>query len=277
MLILADALQKAWKGKDVYDLLGRLEGKVYREKEGRRTFRFEADGKGYFAKVYMGIGWKGLLASLLKFRKPIVSAENEWRAIGMLPKIGVETMRLVGYGKRGRHPAYMQSFVITEELQPTISLEDFCRDWVESPPPVKLKRAFIERVAQIARALHTNGIFHRDFYLCHFLADTSDKNLADGTDIPRLYLIDLHRVEQRRRIPRRWQIKDVAGLYFSSMDIGLTRRDLLRFIESYRQRPWRIVLREEGRFWKQVERRGHAGYREFKRKAPLSIGRPFPS
>jgi heptose I phosphotransferase len=81
-------------------------------------------------------------------------------------------------------------------------------------------------------------------------------------------LIDLHRVEQRRRIKRRWRLKDVAGLYFSSMDIGLTRRDYLRFIQAYSQCPWRKAILEEARFWKQVERRGHAGYREFQRKYP---------
>ena len=277
MLNLSDTLQKAWAGKDIYDVLSTLEGQVFREKEGRRTFRFELEGRGYFAKVFMGIGWKALLACLLKFRKPILGAENEWRAIQTLPGIGIPTMRLAGYGKRGRHPAYRQSFVITEELHPTISLEDLCRDWRTQPPPPKLKRVLIERVAQIARALHTNGIVHRDLYLCHFLLDASGAIDTGNSEAPRLYLIDLHRVEQHRRMKRRWRIKDVAGLYFSSMDIGLTQRDLLRFIQVYHQRPWRQVLREKGRFWEKVTHRAQAGYREYQRKAPLFIGKPRAS
>ena len=277
MLKLSDTLQKAWEGKDIYHLLSNLEGQVYREKEGRRTFRFEIDGKSYFAKVYMGIGWKALLTSLFKFRRPVIGAENEWRAIEALPGIGIETMRLVGYGKQGRHPAYRRSFVITEELKPTISLEDFCREWRTNPPPVKFKRALIERVAQIARALHANGMVHRDLYLCHFLLDTSRSGDVFEETAPRLFLIDLHRVERRRHLKRRWRIKDVAGLYFSSMDIGLTRRDLLRFIQSYRNRPWRKVLCEEKRFWQQVARRGQDSYCEYQRKAPLCIGKPSPS
>jgi len=274
MLKLAAHLQKAWNGQDIYEVLAHMEGQVYREKEGRRTFRFELNGQGYFAKVYMGIGWSALLACLLKFRKPIISAENEWRAIEILPHIGIETMRLAGCGKQGRHPAYQRSFIITEELHPTISLEDLCRDWKGQPPSPKLKRALIARVAQIARALHANGIVHRDLYLCHFLLDRSGDCDTNGSVAPRLYLIDLHRVERHRRMKRRWRIKDVAGLYFSSMDIGLTRRDLLRFIQIYRQRPWRQVLLEEGRFWNQVARRARAGYREYQRKAHLFIGKP---
>lgn len=266
MLKLDDTFQRAWQGKDIYHLLMNLEGEVYREKEGRRTFRFELNGRSYFAKVFMGIGWKALLACLLKFRKPIASAENEWRAIETLPQIGIATMRLVGYGKRGRHPAHKQSFLITEELKPTVSLEDYCRFWKTRPPAPGLKRALIKRVAQIARALHANGIVHRDLYLCHFLMDTAHDASGHDDAVPRLYLIDLHRAEQRRSLGRRWRIKDVAGLYFSSMDTGLTLRDHLRFIEVYSQRPWRKALLEEAVFWKMVKRRGDASYGEFRRK-----------
>jgi heptose I phosphotransferase len=268
MLNLAETFRTAWKGKDIYDLLFKLEGQVYREKEGRRTFRFEMGGQSYFAKVFMGIGWRALLSCLLKFRKPIISAENEWRAIKKLEQLGIDTMHLVGHGKRGYNPAKMQSFIITEELKPTISLEDFCRDWKQHPPPIKLKRALITMVARIARILHSNGIVHRDLYLCHFLLDTGSEPLKFSNNSPRLYLIDLHRAEQCRKIKRRWCVKDVSGLFFSSMDIGLTQRDRLRFIEAYSQRPWRDAIREEARFWKQVERRGMASYREFRRKNP---------
>ena len=268
MLNLAHHFQKAWRGRDIYTLLFHLEGQVFREKEGRRTFRFELDGQSYFAKVFMGIGWQTLLSCLLKFRRPIITAENEWRAIEKLERIGVPTMRLAGYGKRGRNPARMQSFIITEELKPTISLEELCHDWGGHPPPLKLKRALIKRVAQIARTLHANGIVHRDLYLCHFLLDTTHQADQPGIIPPQLFLIDLHRAEQHRNLKRRWCIKDVSGLYFSSMDIGLTQRDRLRFIAEYSQRPWQEAVRKNKRFWQQVERRGQAGYREFRRKNP---------
>ena len=34
-------------------------------------------------------------------------------------------------------------------------------------------------------------------------------------------------------------------MYFSALDIGLTRRDKLRFLQVYFQRPLRDVLRDE--------------------------------
>ena len=268
MLMLREPFRSAWKGQDVYALLRRMDGRVYRQKEGRRTFRFEFEGRGYFAKVYSGIGWPALAASLAKFRRPVASAQNEWRAIERLRAVGIPTLHLAGYGRRGRNPARIESFIITEELHPTISLEDYCRDWPSGPPQPALKRALIRRVAEITRTLHTHGINHRDLYICHFLLDTASTPLDDEGRLARLFLIDLHRAAQHRRMKRRWRVKDVAGLFFSSLDIGLTQRDRLRFIAIYNNRPWRDALVREKRFWRQVERRGLAGYREFRRKNP---------
>ena len=44
-------------------------------------------------------------------------------------ELGVDTMRAVAFAQRGSNPAKRHSFIVTEELAPTISLEDFCRDW----------------------------------------------------------------------------------------------------------------------------------------------------
>ncbi len=268
MLILEEPLRSAWKGQDVYALLRHMDGQVYREKEGRRTFRFEHSGKSYFAKVFSGIGWKTLLACWLKFRRPFVSAENEWRAVERLHQLGIATMRVVGYGRRGRNPAKIESFLITEELKPVTSLEEFCRDWPTNPPSPALKRALVRRVAEIARTLHGDGIIHRDLYICHFLLNIACAPLDDCGKLADLFLIDLHRATQSRGIRGRWKVKDVAGLYFSSMDIGLTRRDRLRFMSIYSGLHWRDTLIHQHRFWKQVDRKGQAVYREFRRKHP---------
>lgn len=268
MQMLTEPFRSAWQGQDIYALLRHMDGEVYREKEGRRTFRFEFEGRGYFAKVFSGIGYKALARYLLKFRRPIVSAENEWRAIEQLRRLGLPTMQLVGYGKRGRNPARLESFIITEELSPTISLEDYCRDWLKTPPSPPLKRALIRRVAEIARTIHDNGISHRDLYICHFLLDMKAPPFDDKSHLARLFLIDLHRASQHRNMGRRWRVKDVAGLHFSSLDIGLTRKDRLRFMAIYRNRPWRETLQSDRKFWHRVERRALAGYREFRRKNP---------
>ena len=61
----------------------------------------------------------------------------------------------------------------------------------------------------------------------------------------RLSVIDLHRAQTRAMISKRWRNKDLAALYFSALDIGLTQRDKLRFLRGYFQMPLRQILREE--------------------------------
>ena len=153
------------------DYLLSLQGEIYRQQPGRRTLRFQCDGRGYFLKAHEGVGWREIFKNLFSLRLPVIGARNEWRAIRRLDALGVDTMRLVGYGRKGLNPARQRSFVVTEELANTISLEDFCREWPTNPPPLTVKRALLNRVADMARTLHANGVNHRDFYICHFLLD----------------------------------------------------------------------------------------------------------
>ena len=183
---------------------------------------------------------------------PVLGAGQEWRAIQRLHQVGVPTMTAVAYGARGSNPAAQHSFIITEELAPTISLEDYSLDWLQNPPDPVLKRALIAEVARMTGTMHRAGVNHRDCYICHFLLHT-DKPVTAGDF--RLSLIDLHRAQVRRQTPRRWRDKDLAGLYFSALGIGLTRRDELRFLVGYFQRPLREILRDEAVLLQALQRK----------------------
>jgi heptose I phosphotransferase len=243
---------------DLFQQFMAMHGQIYRELEGRRTQRIELNGRGYFLKQHYGVGWKEIFKNIFQCRAPVFSAKNEWLALQRLQTLGVPTMQIAGYGSRGLNPARKQSFLLTEELTNVVSLEDVCKTWTTIPPTLKLKHALIKEVARMTRLLHSNGINHRDFYLCHFLTNTK---LIPG-QTPILYLIDLHRAQIRNETPARWIIKDLAGLYFSSKDSGLTSRDLLRFIREYRLCSWREVLTDEWTFWDKVKQRGDKLYRQ---------------
>ncbi len=148
----------------------------------------------------------------------------------------------VAYGERGGNPAAQHSFIVTEELAPTTDLEQLSLHWREQPPEPALKWALIREVARMTGAMHRAGVNHRDCYICHFLLHTDRPVSADDL---RLSLIDLHRAQVRAATPRRWRDKDLAALYFSALDIGLTRRDKLRFLRDYFRRPLRQLLRDE--------------------------------
>jgi len=229
---------------------------IYREREGRRTLRLRRGGRGYFLKYHGGIGWAEVLRNLLRGRLPVTGAENEYRALRSLAAAGLEVPRVAAYAGAGRNPARRRSVVVTDALQRTVSLEDYCAGWGERPPPPGQRAQLVRLLAQIARRMHAAGINHRDFYLCHFhlRPDTL------GGPRPTCYLIDLHRAQQRRAVPLRWRVKDLAGLYFSAMDCGLRRRDLLRFMHHYSDGGLRAALGRDAALWRRVSRKARRLY-----------------
>lgn len=253
MLKVSEQFRQRWSGPVDFDRFMALDGEIFRQVARRRTLKFAVSGRPYFIKIHRGIGWAEIIKNLLQLRLPVLGAENEYLAIQHLERLGVETMTCVAYGKRGWNPAEQDSFIVTESLENTLSLEELVDMSHQRPVSIQLKRKLIERVANMAKQLHQHGLNHRDLYICHFLLEMSDQGeWPDPSDF-HLYLIDLHRVQIRPKTPRRWQLKDVAALHFSSHDAGLSRTDRLRFIKSYTGLPLRKALDDQSAFWQQVE------------------------
>ncbi|MBS1226800.1 MAG: waaP [Proteobacteria bacterium] len=263
ILAIDEPFRSLWSGADPFVAVETLEGEVFRELEARRTLRTEVAGRGYFVKIHRGVGWAEILKNLILLRLPVLGAQQEWLAVRRLTELGVDTMRAVAFGQRGSNPAKRHSFIVTEELVPTISLEDFCRDWPNVPPPVALKRALIERVAQMAGRMHRGGVNHRDFYICHFLLHLDPQPTPDAL---KLSIIDLHRAQLRDKTPRRWRDKDLASLHFSALNIGLTGRDRLRFLRTYFGKPLREILRDEAKLLADLSREADRLQARFLRK-----------
>ncbi|MCS3469568.1 heptose I phosphotransferase [Pseudomonas sp. JUb42] len=249
-LILAEPFKSLWRERDAFEAVEALDGKVYRELDGRRTLRTEVDGRGYFVKIHRGIGWGEIAKNLITAKLPVLGAGKEWDAVERLHEVGVPTMTAVAYGERGSNPAEQHSFIVTEELAPTESLEDVSINWRNQPPEPRMKWAYIAEVARLVGMMHRAGVNHRDCYICHFLLHT-DKPVTPEDF--KLSVIDLHRAQTRRVITPRWRNKDLAALYFSALDIGLTKRDKLRFLKGYFQQPLRQILAEEAKLLKWLE------------------------
>jgi UDP-glucose:(heptosyl)LPS alpha-1,3-glucosyltransferase len=226
----------------------------------------------------------------------------------LLQKFGLNTLNIAGYGTRERrfgkilnNPAKRQSLIVTDEIPKAISLEDLYKDktfWGhkanKTSDKIWFKRWLIEQLAQTARVLHDSGANHRDFYLSHFLLQRTKESHDPTPENCSLFLIDLHRMRihkptngawikaaikgllklQRPEIPqsvtpRRWRMRDVSGLHYSSMDLGLTKRDLIRFISTYEDisnRQALEALQANDSFWRDVQSRAHNLYRSEKRR-----------
>lgn len=231
-------------------ILEQVDATVHRIQPGRKTISFVYHDQTYFAKIHTGVGWKEIFKNIFQLRWPVLGARTEWNALLKLRALGIDAPIPVAFGSKGIHPARLKSFIVMRGLMDTINLEDYFRS--EGSVHFALKHYLIKTVAKMARTLHENGMNHRDFYLCHFLVDKKSLHQPN----PTVYLIDLHRAQIRSKIPLRWRVKDIGGLYFSTMDLPFTQRDYLRFMQTYTQKSLRRMLNENQFFWRWVVRRG---------------------
>lgn len=276
-LYLRDEFKQAWSDNPFAAVKG-VKGEVFREVKGRTTLKFELNNKTYFLKRHEGVGWPEIIKNLIAFRRPILGARDEYDAIQRLEQLGVETLTVAAYGERGCNPATRESFLVTDDLVGTVSLEDFCADWQQHPPPTHLKHLLIKKVAGISATLHNNGLNHRDYYICHFHLDVTRLNQQAGLALDDivLHVIDLHRMQMRDKTPPRWAIKDIGGLYFSAMDLGLKKRDIFRFMKAYTGQPLKQAIKDHREFWAGVEQRGiqmYTGWHQKPPELPIKINR----
>lgn len=254
---LKEIFPRSWTVDDFLRINGNVVKQVIAE---RKTISFTRQGRGFFLKAHFGVGWKEIGKNLLQLRLPVLGAKNEWEGIRALERVGIHTMKIAAFGQEGRNPARRKSFIITDALQYTEDLES----WLPTATgnhgdhvALRLKWSVIREVARISRKLHTNGINHRDFYLCHLRIDL--KSLFRDPDQLKIYVMDLHRVAIRRQTPTRWLVKDIAGLLYSALHafhkISLTRNDFLRFVNVYDDVCWRQSLIKNRHFWKKVLQR----------------------
>ena len=242
--------------EQVLSIAARLDGEVFRAVARRRTVRMLLDGRAYFAKVHLGVGWKEILKNWLVLKPPVLGAENEYRACLHLANAGVRAPVVAGYGMSNGNPAERTSWIVTDELTGYLSLEDLVARWAQHPPKPRDVRKLVEHVARFVREFHGAGVIHRDLYICHILIDEQ----AWAAGHVNLAVLDLHRAQIHARIPEKWLLRDLAALLFSTLDLGLARGAWLRFVRIYRDRPLRDVFAEEGEFWRRVLERAETLY-----------------
>lgn len=251
VLIVPDSIRQHLKG-ELFDAMMQLQGKAFRDVPGRKTMQLQLGGKSYFVKQHFGVGWGEILKNLITFKKPILGAMTEVAAIQKLDAIGIPNTPLVAYGLRGCNPATRQSFVLTEDLGDIITAEALCDDWPHKP--AEFKQALMRTLAELAKKLHGAGLCHRDFYLCHFVVTKSEFEQGKLN----LHLIDLHRMLQNQSTNSRAVMKDIAGLFFSGLQMGWNAEDLVLFKQHY--------LPQSEAFWTQVEARSQSLLTKFNSK-----------
>lgn len=214
-----------------------LPGEYARKIKDRETLKISFSHDNYYIKRFFS-----------KKYKINNGAKTEHNAIQRLDALNIPTLTLSGFGQKADKTA---SFLLTQELK-QVNLESYCEHWLKNPPSRAEKIVVITQLAATVRVMHHYGINHRDCYLCHFWLDPQQPLVYGSINQLMLTVIDLHRAQMRKRVPRRWQIKDLASILYSAWCIPLTQRDLCRFISVYRGMSWRQVLQQEPSLWRAV-------------------------
>lgn len=223
-----DGLKQLFKKGDPFMFAQNIEGKIFRKYQNRVTKKIQIEEKSYFIKFHGSTGWKEIFKNLIQVKTPVIGAQREYDAITHLSKRNINCPEVKGFGNQGWNPARSSSFLITEELYQTISLEDFFLQGLHKKLSFKQKSKLIQSSASLIRKMHLSGLNHRDLYLCHLHI----KEEINFDDIE-MHLIDLHRAQIRSKVPKRWIVKDIGGFIHSVLQFNLTERDFYRFMMTY--------------------------------------------
>jgi heptose I phosphotransferase len=211
----------------------------FHTKQGRSTGRFVRGPLAVYVKRHWRLPWKTRLLATLWPRGHWSPAAAEWKHLHWARAQGLPVPEPLAFGEHAGPWLRLHSFLVIRELTglhelhkavpaafDVMTLEQFQR-W---------KSQVIHQMARLARRLHQQDCYHKDLYLCHFYVPVPQPfQPAAGT----VHLIDLHRLGQHRWLRRRWQVKDLAQLLFSTWGVaGITNRDRLEFLKTYLGKPF---------------------------------------
>jgi len=161
------------------------------------------------------------------YRKGHISlGKAEVQTAETLREAGINTPKTVAFGEKWVRIFERGSFTITEKIPDAEALErqlpEYCTKLADKEN-IRLKRDFINRLAQFVKKFHETGFRHRDLYFSHMFYDNGGN----------FHLIDLSRTFRPTILSERFRRKDLAQLFYSAPGKNFTRTDRLRFYLAY--------------------------------------------
>jgi hypothetical protein len=222
---------------DFQSLMECRAGRCLRALRDRENWRLEIQEgsvpRGVFLKKHHFRSFWSWLRVKLGIGPPISPGMLEAVNVGRMTAAGIRVMDVVAYGEAFHGDGRVESFLLTEELSGYDELHVFLR---KRFAPRALDRntrrdprlaRIIGDVAEIVRRFHGAGYNHRDLYCCHLFARESAAGRFE------IKMIDLQRVQHRCLLRRRWIVKDLAQLAWSTPRDRIKCTQKLAFIRRY--------------------------------------------
>jgi UDP-glucose:(heptosyl)LPS alpha-1,3-glucosyltransferase len=211
----------------------------FHAKQGRTTGRLVL-GNGqdklvvYLKRHYRLSSWHRILATFWPNRgwSPALC---EWHNLRRATALGLPVPRAVAAAEFIGPWFKLQSFLAVEELSDMVPLHEAIPEAarrMDGSTFRQWKHGLVLEIARVTSGFHSRRYFHKDLYLCHYYMP---RRLIAANPVwhGQVHLIDLHRLGRHPLTWRRWQIKDLAELLYSSLIDGISVRDRLCFWRAY--------------------------------------------
>ncbi len=220
--------------ESVWEYLG---GKSIKKIKARSVIRFEIQTNGskkYFYLKHHNTKFAGLQRFFSLFFPKLVLSEGkrEFKNICDFRKGGLGTVSPAAAGEKFVKFFWVQSFLITEDFSPFISLEYMLRDNPEffaGEGGYEKRRILINKIGRLAKEMHKKGFNHRDFNATHILLYYKDESY-----LPDIALFDLQRVDRSSVFRFRWIIKSLSELNFTLPEGIFEEEDRISLLLSYK-------------------------------------------
>ena len=205
-----------------------FQGDRVKDHHGRRDIlcikTADPDGRGLV--LFLKRNWKpyqkdGLL-SLLRHGRVWSLSRQEWENSRALEAAGLTVAGLVAYGEDCGPLWERFSFLITEAATGGQTVEQFiatCRDRA-------LRLRVFDALARTIRQMHDAGLAGPDLFTRHVFVDLDRA-------VPGFCLIDMARLDRRRRVSRALRARDLAALNLTAPLRFVSAKERLRFLHAY--------------------------------------------
>lgn len=208
-----DSFERVWQCDDG----NRNRNRIKTIKE-RSVTRMEIDGVALYLKRHNRrfIGFKRRSDGRAEFENILAFKRND-----------LATLTPVAMGERFPRFFWVESFLITRDFSPFVTLENL----LKKPPDflIDQKKILLKEIAGFARRMHRAGFNHRDFNANHILL-----HYRSGSDAPEIATFDLQRVGKRKFLRFRWIIKSLAEINYTLPDKLFEEKDRLYLFLSYK-------------------------------------------
>lgn len=204
----------------------RFQGELVKNHKGQRDIqRILAPGQTEQPALFLKRNWKPYAKDGLKslFTRGAVWSQSrvEWENALALQRAGICVAEPIAFGEECGWFRENFSFIITAKARGEQNLQQF----IATNADRGLRRRVFDALARVIRTMHDAGLASPDLFTRHIFLDLTGE--------PRFCLIDMARLDRRRRLPPKLRARDLAALHVTAPLRWVTVRERLRFLRTY--------------------------------------------